>query len=38
MHVELAKYRALLDGRAFRRGAGLVMGGNILRVLGQEAG
>jgi len=36
MHVEVAKYRALLEGEVSEGGWGKVMGGNILRVLGVD--
>ena len=34
MHVEKAKYDALLDGEVSEEGKGMIMGGNLLRVLG----
>ncbi len=34
MHVEVAKYHALLDGEATPQEKGLVMGGNIARLFG----
>jgi hypothetical protein len=34
MHVELAKYRALLDGEVAADDQAAVLGGNIARVLG----
>lgn len=38
MHVEVAKYRALLDGEVTPDDEAKVMGGNILRVLGAGRG
>jgi predicted TIM-barrel fold metal-dependent hydrolase len=37
MHVELAKYRSLLDGEATEAERDLILGGNIARLLGLEA-
>lgn len=36
MHVELAKYRALLDGEITPEDMALVMGGNIVRLFGLD--
>ncbi len=37
MHVELAKYHALLDGEVTPEEKALVLGGNIARLFGLEA-